>query len=663
MMPNNGPMIWQGQKAKMLNSGGLEFKNGVTFNTYLTIAAAKAATPTGPELAYVESVGAVYLYCDSCAFDADDDLVLTTGNGGTTRWEMLQKLSRFMGDTGWIDHDNATLSAISTIAIRLAISSQAAIGIKGSRIPVPIGNYDATISGVPGIKFVGFDDDTLVLKVTDTLWDFNAEVPVSIVYWTGTVIAAAPQTEFHGIRDTVWHHYTHRFIGLQYVSGLAFTVSVQTDNNANPGASETVYNLWSTAGKVQDEDYESSPGSGQWLQTLGSGLAAADAAIIPFFYYNGSFLTTSAAMADRAPFIHAGANTPPQWESAGTLTASVTGDYIVYHYFVTPMVGGWSVFARPHNAKYTSLATALAARPNQLAWSNYAEIKHIYTAIFRVNTGWSNSHRCKLVSLSDYRTVNAGPVAATSPTVHAGLSGLELAASGVTWGHIDGQPQTIAGAKTFTSHPLSTDADVPAGNELIPVAKLGPVIAAAANKSAIVDADKFAVADSANSNALVDHTFANLKAALKTYNDTLYLPLAKSFVDATKGGQSLGNSASTKIVGWTEVTDTLGEFEPTTNGRFTATVAGIYAVDCNVLMDNTTWGVGDFIAIKLYKNGGEFCEFPRSYSQASQTFYLGTQGNLHVTLAATDYLEFYIYLSRGGGNTSTVVCRFTVVRV
>jgi hypothetical protein len=157
-------------------------------------------------------------------------------------------------------------------------------------------------------------------------------------------------------------------------------------------------------------------------------------------------------MADRAPFIHAGANTPPQWESAGTLTASVTGDYIVYHYFVTPMVGGWSVFARPHNAKYTSLATALVARPNQLTWSNYAEIKHIYTAIFRVNTGWSNSHRCKLVSLSDYRTVNAGPVAATSPTIHAGLSGLELAAAGVTWGHIDDQTQTIAGAKTFSGY-------------------------------------------------------------------------------------------------------------------------------------------------------------------------------------------------------------------
>jgi hypothetical protein len=154
-------------------------------------------------------------------------------------------------------------------------------------------------------------------------------------------------------------------------------------------------------------------------------------------------------MADRAPFIHAGANTTPQWNNNGTLTAAVTGDFIVYHYFANPMVGGWSIFGRPHNAKYTSLAAALAARPTQLIWSNYAELKHIYTAIFRVNTGWSNSHRCKLVSLSDYRTVAGTPVAATAPTNHAGLSGLELAGAGVTWGHINDQPQTIAGLKTL----------------------------------------------------------------------------------------------------------------------------------------------------------------------------------------------------------------------
>jgi len=247
-------------------------------------------------------------------------------------------------------------------------------------------------------------------------------------------------------------------LGLQYVSGLAFTGSVQTDNNVDPGASETVYNLWSTSGVVQDEDIRATPGDGQWAQTLGSGLTAATAGVFPFFYFNGTFITTNAAMADRAPFIHAGATTPPQWNNGGTLTAAITGDYIVYHSFANPMVGGWSIFGRPHNAKYTSLATALAARPTQLNWSNYAELKHIYTAIFRVNTGWANSHRCKLVSLSDYRTVAGTPVAAVAPTNHAGLSGLELAGAGVTWGHINDQAQTIGGSKTLSGFTALGDA-------------------------------------------------------------------------------------------------------------------------------------------------------------------------------------------------------------
>lgn len=454
MSGGKGPVIWQGNKAKLLNPNGLEFPNGISFNTYATVALAQAATPTGDELAYVVENRALYLYCDSCAYDADGDLILTTGNGGDTRWELHQKLSRSIGDTGWIDSDNATISALNSTDVRLAISSQAAIGIKGVRHPVPIGNYDLTITGAAGIKFIHMLEN-LTLASRDTLWDFDSEVPTMIVYWSGTAIVAAPQTEFHGIRDNIWHRYTHFYVGLQYRSGLTFTGSVQTDNNTNPGASETVYNLWSTSGVVQDEDIQATPGTGQWAQTLGSDLTAANAGVFPFFYFNGTFLTTLAAMSDRAPFIHAGANTPPQWNNGGTLTAAITGDYIVYHYFANPMVGGWSVFARPHNAKYTSLAAALAASPTQLNWSNYAELKHIYTATFRVNTGWANSHRCKLVSLRDFRTVAGTPVAATNPTAHSSLSGLELAGAGVTYGHINDTTQTIAGAKTFSS-PVSS---------------------------------------------------------------------------------------------------------------------------------------------------------------------------------------------------------------
>jgi hypothetical protein len=421
-----------------------------SYKTYETLAAMKAATGTEPTIAYNEEKAGLYKYCSGCAFPADDDLVTITGNGGNTRWELIQKVSRTQGDTGWINTDNATLTAISSTEIRLSLSSVGSIAIKGVRIPVPIGNYDAEITGTAGVKFVGFNSASLILTVQDSLWDFNTQVPVAVVYWSGTAIVAAPQTEFHGIRDTVWHLWAHLFFGCQYKEGLSFTGSVQSDNNNNPGTNNTVTYLWSTAGIIHDEDAISTPGTGQWAQTLGSGLTSTTAAIFNFFYYNGSFVTTANAMADRSPFLYSGANGTPQWNSGGTLTASVTGDYIVYHYFVTPMVGGWSVFARPHNAKFTSLALAQAARPSQLTWSNYAELKHLYTAVFRVNTGWDTTHRCKLVGLYDYRTIAGTPTAAVNPTAHSGLSGLELAGAGVTHGHVDDQTQTIAGSKTFS---------------------------------------------------------------------------------------------------------------------------------------------------------------------------------------------------------------------
>jgi hypothetical protein len=519
---NKSPVIWKDDNAKLLNSNGLEFNNGITFGTYLTATLAKAATPIGPELCYIVDKSGIYLYCDSCSFPADDDMVLTTGNGGTTRWELHQKVTRAIGDTGWISTNSAVISKVNATTVRLTTPNIAAISIKSKRIPVPVANYDLVITGAAGIKFVYFDESSLVLKKRDTLWDFDTEVPVMIVYWSGTAIVGGIQTELHGIRDNIWHKYTHEYIGLQYRSGLSFTGSVQTDNNVDPGASESVYNLWSTTGEVQDEDARATPGLGQWIQTLGSGLLTTNAAIFGHFYFNGTIITTNAAMADRAPFIHAGANTPPRWESAGTLTASITGDYIVYHYFVTPMIDGWSVFARPHNAKFTSLATALSATPTQLTWSNYAEIKHIYTAIFRVNTGWAMSHRCKLVSLRDYRTVAGTPVAAINPTAHSSLTGLELAGPGVTYGHVD-------------------DAGV----------ALGSSIANATAKSTPTVLDSIPICDQAAGNVLKKVALGDLKTFImsKEYasnsNATNTATDTTSFVNGTSGkdGSNIPNGA------------------------------------------------------------------------------------------------------------------------
>lgn len=393
-----------------------------------TLAEAKLKTGAADDLLYVNAKEAFYKYCVSCTITADDDLVLTTGDGGATRWELIQKVSRTQGDTGWLDRDNAVITAVDATTARLTLSAAATLVSRSVRFQVPAGDYDITFTGAYGLRYCYMDVTTHTLVAQNTVWDFNTQVPVMVVYWSGTSIVGAPQTELHGVRDTIWHYWAHFGFGLQYEWGLTFTGAVQADSNVNPANDQCTF-LWSTSGQVADEDYRSTPGTGQWAQVLGSALTTAAAGVFNYRYYNGTQVTGLAAMADRAPFIHGGGTTTPQWESAGVLTPSVTGDYIVYHYFVCPQVGGWSVFARPHNAKFASLSLAQGARPSSLIWDSLAEVKHLYSAVWRVSTSnyTTASHRAKLVSLQDFRLVPGSPTAGIAATNHQSLSNRDAA--------------------------------------------------------------------------------------------------------------------------------------------------------------------------------------------------------------------------------------------
>ena len=57
------------------------------------------------------------------------------------------------------------------------------------------------------------------------------------------------------------------------------------------------------------------------------------------------------------------------------------------------------------------------------------------------------------------------------------------------------------------------------------------LIGAAAGKTTPVDADSMGIVDSADSNSLKELTWANVKATLKTYFDTLYQPLATALTE------------------------------------------------------------------------------------------------------------------------------------
>lgn len=98
---------------------------------------------------------------------------------------------------------------------------------------------------------------------------------------------------------------------------------------------------------------------------------------------------------------------------------------------------------------------------------------------------------------------------------------------------------------------------------------LAAAIHAATGKGTPVDADELPIADSASSFGLKKLTWANLKATLKAYFDTLYTPVSTTKVYIATLTQNGGAApAATELVNTTGATVTWGR---TSIGLFTAT--------------------------------------------------------------------------------------------
>ena len=111
--------------------------------------------------------------------------------------------------------------------------------------------------------------------------------------------------------------------------------------------------------------------------------------------------------------------------------------------------------------------------------------------------------------------------------------------------------------------------------------------------------------------------------------------------------QSISNATYTKVQINTEEWDTASCFDPTTNFRFTPTLAGYYQVSGNVNYDPAA--TGKFFCI-IYKNGTAIKGGTGVPFVATQYLTAAVSALVYLD-GSTDYIELYTYQSSGGALT------------
>lgn len=100
----------------------------------------------------------------------------------------------------------------------------------------------------------------------------------------------------------------------------------------------------------------------------------------------------------------------------------------------------------------------------------------------------------------------------------------------------------------------------------------------------------------------------------------------------------------TKVNYNTEIFDTNNNYDPTTNYRFTPTVAGYYQINANVSFSGSATG---YAQMGIYKNGN----FIVGGSGIPNNVTIGSQCNASSVIycnGSTDYIEIYAWQSSGG---------------
>jgi hypothetical protein len=322
------------------------------------------------------------------------------------------------------------------------------------------------ITDTEGLHIIYYDGSTLTATATpndgqiDTI--IRTKCPVAYVYWNATDSEYLfIGDERHGISmSPETHSYLHFTRGAQYLSGLGLN-SILSDEN---GSLDTHAQFGIDAGYYTDED----------LLTAISAITSTTG--LPIYYLSGSsgnlrkdtetgfsVLTDTTAGVGATGRLVYNQYTGGAWQ----LTTVTNNQFVLYHVIaingstgedqIVSFIGQnvHSTVSAARTAANTEITTLLTQLP-------FEEIIFIATLIFQTSDSYSNSVKALIRTTDtaadyvDWRTTETQT--GSGETSHSSLSNLELADTGITYGHIDDQTQDIYGLKTFNNDNLNLQA-------------------------------------------------------------------------------------------------------------------------------------------------------------------------------------------------------------
>ena len=314
------------------------------------------------------------------------------------------------------------------------------------------------ITDVEGQHAIYFDGETLTSVANPVAGQIELLIRtkclVSYLYWNATDKEHLfLLDERHGISMSPnTHTYLHFTRGCQFLVGLALN-NVLADDSGNDDV-DAQFGV--EFGIYADED----------LTTAAS--AVASTVGLPIYYLDGaagnlrkitetgfSVLTDTTAGVGVTGRLVYNEFTGATWQ----LTTITNNAFVLAHVFaINGVTGNPQSIAILGQADYGNLAAARAGAEtevsNLLLLFPSPEIIPVATVIFQTSDSYSNAVHARVRTTEagedyvDWRTSEL--IAGAAPSSHNNLSNLEIAGTAVTYGHIDDQPQTIAGEKTFS---------------------------------------------------------------------------------------------------------------------------------------------------------------------------------------------------------------------